>query len=99
MSDHLGRPYVYFAFYSKYDPGRFQKNALFKRDQFFLYNVDGFDKYIFTKNIENTKIDGKNLYLSVPGNLPTNTQSLKKIYNLKNEPIFEIGITKNVEVY
>jgi 4-amino-4-deoxy-L-arabinose transferase-like glycosyltransferase len=54
ISDKNGMPYIYYLFYNKYDPEKFQKEAVrtYSSDNFGFEHVEGFDKYIFTKEAE-----------------------------------------------
>jgi 4-amino-4-deoxy-L-arabinose transferase-like glycosyltransferase len=48
----IGMPYIYFLFYGKYDPYKYQKEAIraYVSDQYGFEHVEGFDKYIFVDN-------------------------------------------------
>lgn len=55
ISPHLGNPYLYVLFYSKYDPSKYQKEK----------NSLGFGKYIFAQDFEKY-IEGKTLVFGKP---------------------------------
>lgn len=48
----IGMPYIYFLFYGKYNPYKYQKEAIraYVSDQYGFEHVEGFDKYIFVDN-------------------------------------------------
>jgi len=50
----VGMPYIYFLFYNKYDPARFQKEAVrsYAADQFGFEHVLGFNKYLFINEMD-----------------------------------------------
>lgn len=80
VSTELGRPYVYYLFYSKTDPSYFRKNAKISRDAFGFVSVDGFYKYLFMRNL--SKISHpknmRTLYISVPKDIPANANVVKE---------------------
>lgn len=65
----VNMPYIYFLFYLKYNPAKFQKEAIrtYVADQFGFEHVDAFDKYFFPGDFrwEDTKdsLVGKSLYV------------------------------------
>lgn len=78
----LGRPYIYYLFYTKTDPKHFQATAQIKRDVFGFVTVKGFDKYVFRDNQGQVNTDGKKtLYINIPEDTPENATILKK-FNL-----------------
>lgn len=54
VSDKNGMPYIYFLFYGKYDPVKYQKEAVrnYVPDQFGFEHVDGFGKYSFPNDLD-----------------------------------------------
>lgn len=91
VSDYLGRAYINFLFYLKKDPYEYLKTADVSRDNLFFYNVNSFDKFVFTNNMENFD-SGNSLYVSAPGHLPAGTIKLKTVIDLNSYPVFDIGI-------
>lgn len=84
FTDVLGRPYVYFLFYTKYDPNKFRNNSHVERDVFGFVTVNSFDKYIFNKKFISQGINKNNiLYFDKPSAVPINA-SIKKIIYLLN---------------
>lgn len=68
MTQELGRPYIYYAFYLKTDPKIFRQEAIVKRDVFGFVNVESFGKYHFDEVMTPQK--GKNLYIDVADRIP-----------------------------
>ncbi len=62
VTNHYGRPYIYFLFYNRYDPQKYWQSRQASRDQFGFWSVAGFDKYIFN----NKPLKGKILYIRAP---------------------------------
>jgi len=86
VTDALGRPYVYYAFFTKTNPKTFRQSAVVKRDVFGFVHVEGFEKYRFIK----TTLSKKNrniLYIDIPGNVPGNAKVLKTFNLLNGDPV------------
>lgn len=67
ITTELGRPYVYYLFYSKTDPRDFRETAQISRDAFGFVSVDGFSKFRFAKDLSKIKNKSENtLYIDVP---------------------------------
>lgn len=82
----LGRPYVYYAFFTKTDPETFRKTAIVKRDAFGFVAVSGFLKYRFADNLSSIKAKTKKtLYVDMPGRVHPKGDILKKFYLLNGE--------------
>ncbi len=83
----LGRPYIYYLFYTKTRPFDYRKTAVIKRDAFGFVTVLGFGKYLFPTdynyNLSKTK---KVLYINTPYSLPKNIKKLKTFYLLNGQP-------------
>lgn len=84
VTSELGRPYIYYLFYTKTDPRSFRENSIARRDVFGFVTVDRFDKYRFLSS--NTKIEKnkRNLFINTPKNVPPGANELKKFYLLNN---------------
>ncbi len=79
VTEELGRPYIYFLFYAKYDPSRFRKEAVIDREVQGFVHVRGFDKYLFRENVASEYAKGENiLYVDVPENIPGNVRKVKE---------------------
>ncbi len=95
VTKSLGRPYIYFLLYSKYDPGKFWATGQVVRDKFFFLDVNGFDKYRFVDDVNDTKVSGETVYVSPPGSVPKGSEVLNTILNLDGTPTLVIS-KKNV---
>lgn len=80
MTDNLGRPYIYFLFYLHTSPEDFRKTATITRDRFDFTTVNGFGKYVFGRDMIDTRpTDGKHiLVIEIPKNVPKDAHVLKK---------------------
>ncbi len=87
VTQSLGRPYIYYLFYTKTDPNVFRKTAKITRDPFGFVDVQGFEKYVFPKNYTYNLFPGKKvLYITTPFNIPKNAHLLKTFYLLNGQP-------------
>lgn len=87
ITEDLGRPYIYYLYYLKIDPGFFRRNSEIKRDAFGFVDVKGFGKYKFAENLSEIRNKNKNvLYVDVVKNVPENTIFLKTFYLLNGTP-------------
>ncbi len=86
ITNALGRPYIYYLFYTKTDPSYFRNTAIIKREALGFVSVEKFGKYIFPKNYSYF-LDGnkKVLYINTPHNLPSAIKILKTFYLLNGE--------------
>jgi 4-amino-4-deoxy-L-arabinose transferase-like glycosyltransferase len=84
ITSAMGRPYIYYLFYTKTDPRTFRNEASVRRDSFGFVTVDKFGKYNFINDV--TKIDNnrgiKNLFIQTPQNVPSKVKILNKFYLL-----------------
>lgn len=88
VTSALGRPYIYYLFYTKTDPDIFRATALIHRDAFGFVTVNGFGKYLFPDNYNDTLSKTKKvLYINTPYNLPKNIKILKTFYLLNGQPV------------
>ncbi len=91
FTEKMGRPYIYVLFYGKYDPKVFRKNAIIEREALGFVAVKKFDKYTFTKDpskYANEK--GKNLFVDVPLNIPSDAIVKERIKLLNGQDAFVI---------
>jgi 4-amino-4-deoxy-L-arabinose transferase-like glycosyltransferase len=88
ITNALGRPYIYYLFYTKTLPQDYRLSANIQRDAFGFVTVNSFGKFIFPQgynyNLAKTK---KVLYINTPYNLPKNIKLLKTFYLLDGQPI------------
>jgi 4-amino-4-deoxy-L-arabinose transferase-like glycosyltransferase len=86
ITNAMGRPYIYYLFYTKTSPDLFRKDSVVKRDAFGFVNVDRFGKYNFLNG--DTEINRgrsvKNLFIDTPNNVPPKVNVLKEFYLLNN---------------
>ncbi len=82
VTNHYGRPYIYFLFYNQYSPEKYWRNRLAFKDQFGFWSVAGFDKYVF----DGREMKGKGLFVRSPEEpMPGH----KEIKTLKNFVFYE----------
>lgn len=87
VTTKLGRPYIYYAFYTQVSPEVFRKTVIAQRDPFGFVTIAGFDKYRFSDNIGSIKSKSRRvLFIDVPQNIPKKVQVLKTFYLLNGEP-------------
>ena len=91
VTKSLGRPYIYFLLYTKFDPKLYWQSAQVARDRFFFLDVVGFDKFKFVGSADDISDVGKLLYVVAPGQLPEGSRKLTTINRLDNSTVFEIG--------
>lgn len=82
VTGYLGRPYIYYLFYTKTDPRSYRQTANITRDIFGFVSVNSFGKYVFPQNFNYnlSKTNKKVLYINTPDNLPAGAKVLKKFY-------------------
>lgn len=90
ITNALGRPYIYYLFYTKFSPETFRKNAVIRRDPFGFVHVDGFDKYLFVDNMLDVSQTKDNLYIGTQSDIPQNAHVLKTIALLNGKPALYI---------
>ncbi len=95
VTEAYGRPYIYFLIYMKIDPKNYYQHASVSRDDQFFYHVNSFDKLIFSNSPTSYALPGKTIFVTTPGNLPTNTKLLETVSQLDQKPVFDIGETVN----
>ena len=88
VTNALGRPYIYYLFYTKASPSEFAKNAKVARDGFGFVKVSSFGKYKFPDGFDHSKEKGqKVLYINTPYNLPKGIKVLKNFKLLNGETV------------
>ncbi|HVZ67439.1 MAG TPA: glycosyltransferase family 39 protein [Patescibacteria group bacterium] len=88
VTNALGRPYIYYLFFTKTNPGDFRKEAKITRDPFGFVDVEGFGKYKFPNSFEISKDKNKKvLYIATPYKLPENARILKTFCLLDGKPV------------
>ncbi len=86
MTEELGRPYIYFLLYTKYNPKSFRANAKIDREALGFVHVRSFDKYKFLKNVDSPNLEPGVMYINLANHLPGGTKKLKTFYNLDGSP-------------
>lgn len=90
VTNELGRPYIYFAFYEKYPVSQFLTDKDARRDWFGFWTVDGLGKYRFNfDGIE--KAQGNILLVTTSASIPENFKVINTIYNLSGDKVFTIA--------
>lgn len=82
ITTELGRPYIYYLFYTKKNPKDYREGAIIEREVFGFVNVNGFDKYRFAKNLSDIGNNKKVLYVNIPNGVPSGANILKTFYLL-----------------
>ncbi len=97
VSDTFGMPYIYFLFYQKYPPDKYQKYAIrsYAADRYGFEHVEGFSKYIFQNDFDWSFTKKNNLQRSslyvVPANQANeHTDYTKAIYYPNGKIAFKI---------
>lgn len=91
ITDYIGRPYIYFLFYERYEPAKFWQTVARGRDWFGFQTVFAFDKYRFGNvNLESYLAEPGNILLAVrpEKEIPRELHQLKIIKKLNGEPQF-----------
>jgi 4-amino-4-deoxy-L-arabinose transferase-like glycosyltransferase len=88
ITNVLGRPYIYYLFYTKTKPVDFRNSASIGRDPFGFVTVNSFGKYIFPTDYNyNLSKNKKVLYINTPFVLPKNIKILKTFYLLNGQSV------------
>lgn len=90
VTDSLGRPYIFFAFYNKIPLQEFIRQKVATRDWFGFWKVDSIGKINFDLNGLNGS-DGRILIVANSNNLPEGFYLLRIIKNLSGNQVFLIG--------
>jgi len=92
----LGRPYIYYLFYTKYNPDRFRQTAIVHRDANGFVDVLSYDKFRFMEKMNTAnKNRSKILYISTSDNIPKKSIKLKNFYILNGEPVL-VAFTRKI---
>jgi len=83
----LGRPYIYYLFYTQTHPLDFRTNSDVKRDVFGFVEVDRFGKYYFAQDLHKLNSSENNiLYINIPKEVPVQAHIIRKFNLLNDEP-------------
>jgi len=81
VTDKYDQPYILFAFYLKYPPAEFQKEAkLTERDRFGFSTVEHFGKYYFGEINRSRPEEGRIMVVGTPAEIPDSATIVKRIY-------------------
>jgi len=88
VSNVLGRPYIYYLFYTKTNPDDYRKTAVITRDVFGFVDVESFGKYIFPQNFNYLLSSKKKvLYINASNAVPNNAKVMKRFYLLNGKEV------------
>ncbi len=90
VTNGLGRPYIYFAFYDKMPEEEFLSKRVAQRDWFGFWDVKALGKINFGFELL-PKTTGRILLVTTPNNLPSDFHLKHTIKNPKGEDIFLIA--------
>lgn len=90
VTQSLGRPYIYFAFYKPYSLKEYLTTRKAKRDQFGFWDVESLGKVFFSVP-DFAQIPNSSLVVTTAGNMPAGLKVLKTVKNLAGEEVFVIG--------
>jgi 4-amino-4-deoxy-L-arabinose transferase-like glycosyltransferase len=93
ITNEKGTPYIYFLFYQKYDPEKWQAQANQARgeyNEFHFMEIKSLDKILFVdkKCSAKDKIEDGVLYVCTNEEIPENANIIDKIYYNDGEPVF-----------
>ncbi len=92
VTEAYGRPYVYFTFYSNYDPAKFYTSVSRYRDDQGFYHVSGFDKYRFGTFSKLEKGESKKILDVYYGQeYDLEKTPIKEIKSLSGQTIFKLS--------
>lgn len=89
MTESIGRPHMYVAFYQRLDPEVYRRTIDGSFDAAGLYNAYGLGKYRFVRQGVGTPED-KTLYILEPMYVPQHAHVLETIKLLNGKPILVI---------
>lgn len=91
VTKNLGRPYIYFLLYLKFDPEKYRQTADIRRDNFYFIDVKGFDKFRFVDNPDEVEFTDDSIFVLSPGSAGANMRVLDTISTLDGKPILEVS--------
>jgi len=86
ITEKLGRPYIYFLVYGRYDPDEFRKISSIEREAFGFVKVRALGNYIFTEDIDEESLEAGKLYVDVAENIPKGSKPIETFYYLDGKP-------------
>lgn len=85
ITEELGRPYIYYLFYSNTQPSDFRRSAIIEREALGFVTVKGFYKYHFGKDLGKLSGSSNSLYINIPSKVPSNANVLQTFKLLNGE--------------
>ena len=83
ITEGLGRPYIYFLFYTKYPPDKFREKAVIVKDPVGFTHIKRIGKYQFKEDVKDRVDYGeRNVFIDEPGKLPGSIKILKEFKRL-----------------
>lgn len=92
VTQSMGRPYIYYLFFTKTDPREFRKTATITRDAFGFVSVEGFGKYRFPTSWPK-ELRSNVLYINTPDNIPGGAHIQKTFKALNGDEVL-VAYTK-----
>jgi 4-amino-4-deoxy-L-arabinose transferase-like glycosyltransferase len=96
ITSEIGRPYIYFLLQYTVHPEDFRKNSVITRDAFGFVTVEQYKNMHFMKELPHT-IEGENLFVNIPSQVPQNAQIQKTITQLNGQEVFVVYTLQNDE--
>lgn len=90
LTNALGRPYIYFAFYQKYPLDKFLQEKVADRDWYGFWNVFSLGKIKFGLD-DLSRVYGRILLVTTPGNLPDGYHLINSIKEFGGKEVFLIA--------
>lgn len=87
VTEGMGRPYIYYLFFTKTDSVTFRKESKVERDAFGFVHVKSVGKYEFVDFPASVRDSNKKiLYIDTPNNVPSGAKILRTFYFLNKKP-------------
>lgn len=88
ISEELGRPYIYYLFYTKYPPAEFARNARIFRETYGFVHVLSYENLHFVDDFKEAYQDrDKSLFISGPDIVPPGASTKKNFYLLNGKEV------------
>lgn len=95
VTNALGRPYIYFAFYNKISTSDFLKSAVSDRDWYGFWTVYKLGKYNFDFTpLQNTRQN--DLVVTTPESIPSEFKVFDTVYDLEGKKVFVLASRKQI---
>lgn len=88
ITEELGRPYIYYLFYTQYPPTEFRKKADVFREVYGFVHILGYENYRFVKDFKKAYQDReRTMFVSSPHDIPEGATTLKSFYLLNGKEV------------